>query len=164
MLTNEFHNLNLTCAPSQIVPSGPSYTDLRYQTCTLPGSTPGSLLISGDAYLATAFEFSYSRLWRNLAIIGVQALVFLVIAIVSTDYLHFTTEGTKRVWARTRRVERRLRRASYKTGEETMEDGTVGLMDEENLSAEDSAIGEEEGDELATKIEGSVLVVCACYV
>ncbi|GAA5889931.1 hypothetical protein JCM5296_003652 [Sporobolomyces johnsonii] len=120
VLANEFHDLTLTCAPSDIVPSGPSYAHIspEYQTCALPGSSPGSLSVSGDRYLALSYDFHYSRIWHNLRILALQAVVFLVIGVVATEFLHFAPGGTKRVWMRTGRVARRLLKGRwYKRGE-----------------------------------------------
>ncbi|GAA5972654.1 hypothetical protein JCM11641_002957 [Rhodosporidiobolus odoratus] len=108
VLANEFHDLPLTCSPSDIVPSGPTYTDPLYQTCSLPGSTPGSLTVSGDAYLALSYDFHYSRIWRNLGILALQAVVFLVIGVIATELLHFAPGGAKRVWKRTKAVQRKF--------------------------------------------------------
>lgn len=148
--------MNLTCSQDQIVPFGTSYTNVLYQTCSLPGSTPGSLNIVGDAYMATAFEFSYSHIWRNLGIIIAQAVVFLIIGVVSTDYLHFTSDGTKRIWGRTKRVQRRLEQSWYKTGADAMESGTSSTFDESS-----TALGTNDIEEPGTgaQTSGSVLVV-----
>lgn len=98
VLTNEFHGLALACSPSDIVPSGPSYSDAMYQTCSLPGSTPGSLVVLGDDYLSTAYDFHHDRIWINLGILILQALVFIIISIVATDFLEFTRQGNKQIW------------------------------------------------------------------
>lgn len=110
VLANEFHGLSLSCSPSDIVPSGPTYDSVSdlYKTCTLPGSTPGSLTVSGDAYLSLTYDFAYSRVWRNLGVLAVQACAFLVVGVVATEFLHFAPGGTRRVWKRTRAAQRRL--------------------------------------------------------
>ncbi|SCZ90578.1 BZ3500_MvSof-1268-A1-R1_Chr1-3g02077 [Microbotryum saponariae] len=130
VLANEFHNLNLSCSPDDIVPFGPTYTRPEYQTCLLAGSTPGSLTVSGDAYLAISYDFHYSHIWRNLGIMAAQAFVFLVIGVVATEFLHFASGGTKRVWARTKRVMKRLERANrwYKQRKSDEDDYGVDLV------------------------------------
>ncbi|SCV68567.1 BQ2448_688 [Microbotryum intermedium] len=130
VLANEFHKLNLTCSPDDIVPYGPTYTHAQYQTCLLAGSTPGSLTVSGDAYLAISYDFHYSNIWRNLGIMAAQALVFLVIGVVATEFLHFAPGGTKRVWARTKRVMKRLEHANrwYKQRKSDEDDYGVDLV------------------------------------
>lgn len=163
MLANEFHNLDLVCSPSDVIPRGPSYTTPEFQTCLLQGSTPGSLIVSGDAYLSTSFSFHYSRIWFNLGIMAVQAVAFLIIGVVATEFLHFAPGGTRRIWARTKRVKRRLARQWYKDdGEESMgpafslapmfEDDESGWGGQEEDEGEQGAGGVEE-------VKGSNLVV-----
>ncbi|KAM0793564.1 hypothetical protein ACM66B_001000 [Microbotryomycetes sp. NB124-2] len=123
VLANEFHNLRLRCSLTDIVPRGPSYTDSDFQTCLLAGSRPGSLTVLGDDYLKASFDFHYDRIWFNLGIMAVQALAFLVIGVVATEFLHFAPGGSKRLWARTQRVKLRLARRWYKNEDE--EDGSA---------------------------------------
>ncbi|GAA5892143.1 hypothetical protein JCM6882_005707 [Rhodosporidiobolus microsporus] len=115
VLANEFHSLDLACSPQDIVPSGPTYpSNPTYQTCALPGSTPGSLTVSGDAYLSLTYDFHYDRLARNLAILAVQAAVFLAIGVVATEVLHFAPGGSTRLWKATGAVKRRLMRKKHR--------------------------------------------------
>ena len=65
-MVNEFHNLELLCVPPQLVPS---YGNPANQGCTLPGAIPRSLVVDGETYLHAQLEYSYSHLWRNVAII-----------------------------------------------------------------------------------------------
>ena len=51
LLANEFKGLKLACSPADIVPRGATYNDTRYQTCAFAGSTPGSLIVDGEAEL-----------------------------------------------------------------------------------------------------------------
>ncbi|GAA5993865.1 hypothetical protein JCM5350_006822 [Sporobolomyces pararoseus] len=173
VLANEFHNLDLACSPSQIVPSGPGYSSVssEYQTCTLPGSTPGSLTVSGDRYLSLSYDFHYSRIWRNLGIIALQALVFLVVGVIATNFLHFAPGGTKRVWMRSKKVMKKLRGTWYKR--ESLDGEGGGGGEEENLlnianeeeglnSDDDELVGGDEqyGEELPTEaveMDGSTL-------
>lgn len=65
LMVNEFHNLELTCVPPQLVPV---YGSPANQGCALPGSL-GSNIVSGDAYLMAQLTYSYSHLWRNVGIV-----------------------------------------------------------------------------------------------
>lgn len=159
VLANEFHNLNLSCSPEDVVPRGPGYDSVDFQTCLLAGSTPRSLIVSGDAYLATSFDFHYSRIWYNLGIMAVQAVAFLVIGVVATEFLHFAPGGTRRIWARTKRVKRRLARQWYKDEEENLGPAfsLAPILDDERDS---SALGDvDEGQVALADIKGSNLVV-----
>jgi ATP-binding cassette subfamily G (WHITE) protein 2 (SNQ2) len=68
VLANEFSDRIMPCTPAQTVPSGPGYTDPRYEGCAIPGATPGSLEVSGVAYLDASFQYSRSHLWRNFGV------------------------------------------------------------------------------------------------
>lgn len=61
----EFHNINFTCAASSIVPSGPGFAEVAYQSCAYAGSKIGSIMVNGDDYLAAQYGFYYSNIWRN---------------------------------------------------------------------------------------------------
>lgn len=80
-----------------------------YKTCTLPGSTPGSLTVAGDRYLALTYDFHYKNVGRNLAVLAAQAIAFLVIGVIATEVLSFAESGRIRIWKRTRATVRRLR-------------------------------------------------------
>lgn len=73
----EFHNINFTCAPDSIVPSGSNYTDIAYQTCAYAGSKIGNTVVNGDDYLAAHFGFYYSHVWRNFGILCLFTVVFI---------------------------------------------------------------------------------------
>lgn len=156
-----------------------------YKTCTLPGSTPASLVVSGDRYLALSYDFHYARIWRNLGIIAAQAVVFLVVGVVATNFLHFAPGGTKRVWMRSKRVMKRFRGTWYKresldgssrattasSRNDLADDSAVfTVADEEGLNHadEDELVGndDEYGDDVATaqalEMEGSTLSVSTC--
>lgn len=79
MMMNEFSRLTLTCTDESLVPSGPSYSDVNYQTCTIPGSRPGSNIVNGSNYVLEAFSYNPSDLWRNWGLMF-SIIVALVIA------------------------------------------------------------------------------------
>lgn len=78
-MSAEFHNLNFTCTPESIVPSGKGYTDIAYQSCAYTGSKIGSTVVNGDDYLATQFGFSYDNVWRNFGILCLFTVVFIAL-------------------------------------------------------------------------------------
>lgn len=43
VLSDEFYNQAIACAPEQIVPRGPGYDNPAYQGCAFTGSQTGSL-------------------------------------------------------------------------------------------------------------------------
>jgi len=132
VLANEFRHLALACSLADIVPSGASYTNPRFQTCVLPGSTAGSLVVDGEAYLAASYGFRYDRIWGNLAVMVLQAVAFLVIGVIGTNYLNFAPQGAKSVWARTKKMKRALAPRWRKSTEiDRGPDALIGASDDD---------------------------------
>ena len=77
-MMNEFSRLTLTCTDESLVPSGPSYNNVSHQTCTLPGSRPGSDVVDGSTYIREAFSYDPADLWRNWSILFAIILAFVV--------------------------------------------------------------------------------------
>lgn len=77
MMINEFSRINLTCTSESLVPSGPTYTNVSHQVCTLLGGSPGDLVIPGSSYLAATFSYSTDDLWRNWGIVLALIIFFL---------------------------------------------------------------------------------------
>ncbi|KAL5334955.1 ABC-2 type transporter-domain-containing protein [Aspergillus crustosus] len=77
MMVAEFHNTNFTCADLSVVPSGPSYSDIAYQTCAYAGSQMGSTVVNGDDYLAAKYGFYFSNVWRNFGILCLFTIAFV---------------------------------------------------------------------------------------
>ncbi|EGC41569.1 ABC multidrug transporter [Histoplasma capsulatum var. duboisii H88] len=82
-MATEFHNLQLSCEPRSIIPSGPDYTNTLYQTCAGAGSLPGQLKIGGDAYLAEKYGFYYHNVWRDFGIL----ILFIVVYTATNAWL-----------------------------------------------------------------------------
>ncbi|KAJ5215363.1 ABC transporter [Penicillium cinerascens] len=80
VMINEFANLSYECSASDLVPSGPGYTNIANQVCAVVGSTPGQRLLSGMAYLKAQYGFEKHNLWRNL---GINAAFFIIFGLAS---------------------------------------------------------------------------------
>ena len=78
LMISEFRRIDLTCSGASLVPSGPGYGNIDHQVCTLQGSTAGSRIVSGLAYIRAGFAYSLSFQWRNYGILVVLIVVFLV--------------------------------------------------------------------------------------
>lgn len=141
VLANEFRNLTLACSPSDVIPRGPGYDDPRYQTCSIAGSRPGSLLVSGERYLSVAYDFHHDNIGRNLGVILLLAVIFLVIGVVATEFFSFAPSGSVKVFARTKAVHKRF--ASHKNIKDV--EGTAG-----QYSREASFNGRSNGHDSAT--------------
>ncbi|KAK3332194.1 ABC-2 type transporter-domain-containing protein [Cercophora scortea] len=89
MMENEFSRIDMTCTADSLIPSGPGYDDVNHQVCTLPGSTPGTLEVSGPAYITQGFSYSPSDLWRNWGIVMGIIIFFLIMNVVLGELVNF---------------------------------------------------------------------------
>ncbi|KAH6838399.1 ABC-2 type transporter-domain-containing protein [Chaetomium sp. MPI-CAGE-AT-0009] len=83
LLANQAHGVSYPCG--QLVPP---YPDLVGETffCSVPGGRAGQTDVSGDDWLAAAFGYSYSHVWRNLGIIIGFAVFFLATYLVASEF------------------------------------------------------------------------------
>lgn len=93
LMMNEFGRLTLQCGAESLVPSGSGYNNLKYQTCTLLGSQPGSDQIDGGAYINLSFNYNPKDLWRNFGIIIVLILAFLAANSLLGEYFSYGAGG-----------------------------------------------------------------------
>lgn len=93
VLSNEFSNQVLECAPGLTVPSGPGYDNPAYQGCATTGSRMGSLNVTGSDYLSTSFAYTRSHLWRNFGVLIAFTVLYILVTAFATELLDFTTSG-----------------------------------------------------------------------
>jgi ATP-binding cassette, subfamily G (WHITE), member 2, SNQ2 len=93
VMANEFEGKNFPCAPSQLVPSGPGYNNPAFQSCAVVGSTPGSTVVSGGAYIAEAFGFSRGHLWRNFGFVILFIVAYIIIGAIGSETMNFGAGG-----------------------------------------------------------------------
>ncbi|PYH42416.1 pleiotropic drug resistance family ABC transporter [Aspergillus saccharolyticus JOP 1030-1] len=86
-LINEFSGRVFEC--SNIVPSGGSYdsVSMDYRICSTVGSTAGSTVVSGTAYLQESYNYTTGHEWRNLGILIGFMCFFCFTYLVSTEYI-----------------------------------------------------------------------------
>lgn len=90
-MSAEFHGRNFTCSENSIIPFGPNYTDVQYQSCAYAGSKPGNLALNGDDYLAAQFDFFYSNVWRNFGILILFTVGFIIISSWLSEAIEWDT-------------------------------------------------------------------------
>ena len=93
VMSNEFAGQAITCSATSIVPNGPGYNNAAYQSCTLPGSVPGSLTVAGSDYIQTSYGYSRSNLWRNFGIVIAYTVLYIVIAALASERFLFVPAG-----------------------------------------------------------------------
>jgi len=97
LMENEFSRSTMTCTSESLIPQGPpgEYTDIDHQVCTLAGSTPGTLRISGSDYIEKAFSYSPGLLWRNWGIVAAIIVFFLALNIVAGEFVRHGMGGNQ---------------------------------------------------------------------
>ena len=85
LFVNELHGREFAC--SQLVPSGGQYT-LTGDTfvCAIAGAVVGKTTVSGDDYLESQFQYSYSHIWRNLGFMFAFMIFFLFCYLSATEF------------------------------------------------------------------------------
>ncbi|KAJ4287405.1 ATP-binding cassette transporter snq2 [Collariella sp. IMI 366227] len=95
LMENEFSRSTLTCTAESLIPAGPEYTDIQHQVCTLAGSSPGTLQISGSDYIEKGFSYSPGELWRDWGIVAALIVFFLAMNIVAGEYVRHGMGGNQ---------------------------------------------------------------------
>ena len=93
VISNEFSDKVLDCAPDEIVPRGAGYTNPAYQGCAFTGVQIGFLRVSGAIYLVTAFEYTRSHLWRNFGVIIAFTALYILVTAFASKLFSFTSGG-----------------------------------------------------------------------
>ena len=93
LMQNEFQRIDLTCTSDSLIPSGPEYTDINHQVCTLPGSTSGTTFVRGSEYISHGFSYFPGDLWRNWGIVVALIIFFLFLNVVLGEAVKFGMGG-----------------------------------------------------------------------
>ena len=92
VLTNEFHDRVMPCAPQQLVPQGPG-VQLPYQGCAVRGTQRGSTSVTGEAYLESTFEYTRSHLWRNFGVVIAFTVLYILVTVIGSELFSFVGGG-----------------------------------------------------------------------
>lgn len=94
MILNEFHGRVMPCAESQLIPHGPSYSNINQltnQVCGFVGAAESKELyggkndVDGMIYLKLAFQYVYPHLWRNLGIMFAFLCGYLTLNVILVE-------------------------------------------------------------------------------
>ncbi|KAG8704963.1 hypothetical protein FRC08_001922 [Ceratobasidium sp. 394] len=91
MMENEFYRISMSCDGSYIIPHNVG-SMTKYptslgpnQVCTLLGASPGQSMVSGDAYIGASFQYKQSELWRNLGIVILYWVAFIILQVMAME-------------------------------------------------------------------------------
>ncbi|UKZ57315.1 hypothetical protein TrVGV298_011168 [Trichoderma virens] len=91
LVANEFHGQNFPCGSPFVPPYSPTIGNSFI--CPVPGAVAGSTTVSGDAFIATNYEYYYSHVWRNFGILMGFLFFFMAVYFVATE-LNSSTSST----------------------------------------------------------------------
>ncbi|KAI0017395.1 ABC-2 type transporter-domain-containing protein [Xylariomycetidae sp. FL0641] len=118
VLTNEFYDRVMQCAPSQLVPQGPNVVE-GFQGCSLSGAQVNSDTVAGSAYLKTTFNYDRKNLWRNFGVVIAFAVLYILVTVIATEKLSFTSgEGGALVFKKSRKAKKQAQKAAQPTDTE----------------------------------------------
>ena len=96
LILSEFRGKVMPCSESQLIPSGPSYSNVNSlvnQVCGFVGAAPSKELyngrndVDGMIYLKLAFQYTWGHMWRNFGIMFAFIFGYLSInAILVENY------------------------------------------------------------------------------
>ncbi|KAL1592348.1 hypothetical protein SLS60_011426 [Paraconiothyrium brasiliense] len=92
LVANEFHGRQFTCADYV-----PSYFPLRGNSwvCNAVGAVAGQNTVSGDAFIATNYEYYYSHVWRNFGILLGFLFFFMFIYFAAVELNSATSSSAE---------------------------------------------------------------------
>lgn len=123
VLTNEFSDRTMACAPDNLVPQGAGI-DPAFQGCTLSGAGVNSRNVNGAAYIQTNYTYSRSNLWRNFGVVIAYAVLYIIITVVATELFSFAgSGGGALVFKKSRKAKKQVKQASAPGDEEKATDG-----------------------------------------
>lgn len=140
LMMNEFKRLTLTCGAESLVPSGSSYNNLLYQTCTLLGSTPGSDQIDGGSYISLSFNYQPKDLWRNFGIIVVLIAAFLAANALLGEYFSFGAGGKTVTFYAKENAERKSLNEKLEEKKQRRRQKTESAADDSGLNIESKSV------------------------
>lgn len=83
LLVNEVHGREFPCAPENIIPP---YARNSNFACAVIGAQPNERTVSGDEWVRSGYDYSYSHIWRNLGISFAYMAFFLAFYLVATEF------------------------------------------------------------------------------
>ncbi|KAG5946113.1 hypothetical protein E4U53_006627 [Claviceps sorghi] len=134
LMQNEFQRIDMTCTADSLIPSGPGYTNIDHQVCTMPGSNAGTTLVAGADYIAQRFSYYPGDLWRNWGIVIALIVFFLFLNVVLGEVVKFGMGGnTFKVYLRANKERKAL-------NEKLMENREAKRADKSNEAGSDLRI------------------------
>ncbi|KAL7954954.1 ABC-2 type transporter domain-containing protein [Trichoderma compactum] len=91
LVANEFHGQDFACGSGFVPPYSSAVGDSFI--CPVAGAIAGQTTVSGDAFIATNYEYYYSHVWRNFGILLGFLFFFMAVYFIATE-LNSATSST----------------------------------------------------------------------
>ena len=140
LFVNELHGQNYTC--SSIVPAYPGVSGDNF-ICDTRGAIAGQPYVNGDLYLESAFQYSYSHIWRNLGFLFAFLVFFLFAYLFASEYNSASSSKAEVLVFRRGHVPRELQSATKPTKDE--EAPTAGAI---GAGRADAALEQEQNEKV----------------
>lgn len=129
LLVNEVHGREFPCAPTSLVP--PYGQGDNFQ-CAVPGSVAGELDVSGDAWVQTAYGYSYSHIWRNLGFLFAFMFFFYALYFFFSEINSESTSTAEFLVFRRGHVPKALVESEVKDEEKGKAEGKAPISNDAN--------------------------------
>ncbi|KAJ5143326.1 uncharacterized protein N7515_002113 [Penicillium bovifimosum] len=143
IISNEFHGRRFDCMDH--IPSSTFQQGLSF-TCAYVGSVPGQSYVSGDAYIAASYDYSYTHIWRNYGILAAFLVFFYVLYFLLTELISGTIPAHEVLIFRDEKSSRQTSKTDLETGNT---DSPLRELRSESTAVDSSA--SEEKDTLSWK-------------
>lgn len=132
VLSNEFSNRIMDCAPAQLVPQGSGVVS-GYQGCAISGASPNSQVVSGADYIGTTYTYMRSHLWRNFGVVIAFTVLYILVTGAATELFSFAEGGGGAlVFKRSKRAKQALMEQKKPLDEEKAAAGIVHSSNNED--------------------------------
>ena len=116
ILVNEVHGREFPC--SNYVPTAPFQQGSSF-ICSVAGAAAGQTTVSGDDWVQSSYQYSYSHIWRNLGFIFAFQIFFLVVYLVATELNSSTSSSAEVLVFRRGHVPKQISQNTDMQDEET---------------------------------------------
>ncbi|KAJ2641664.1 ATP-binding cassette transporter snq2, partial [Coemansia sp. RSA 1694] len=92
LLSNEYRNMVYPCAASSLAPRGDGI-GIANQVCTIAGSTPGQLMVSGREYLERGFSIHTRDQWKDFVAVSSFWILFVFLVATVMEFVEYGNAG-----------------------------------------------------------------------
>ncbi|KAK0640540.1 ABC transporter G family member 19, partial [Lasiodiplodia hormozganensis] len=88
VFANDFRGRTMACSDDLIVPRGSNAVS-GFQSCAIEGSESNSLLVSGEKYLDTAYQYRPRNIWRNFGVLIALTVLYVLLTALFSELIEF---------------------------------------------------------------------------